>query len=206
MKAWDILNSKFSILLLGFILTGVLGTYLTNKRQSEEWKKEKKFEIIKRKLDEGQSSLEKISDLINLRFYRLQNVYIYIVRGDLANAEKTMENYYKTVEEWNVKLIINQNKIRRLVNEEAADKFNNYETDDPKLKKAKSIHGMFYLAHQKVLDAYRYLKSSGSKLSYERKQEINTMLRDLDYESDNFIDEISDLFLERTIEFESLDE
>jgi len=220
-RLWSFVNSGLFILIAGFILTGIFGTILSERiqenswrkrfelektRQEFEWKREKKFEIIKRKLDEGQQSLEEISDLISLRFFRLQNTYIFIAQGDLDNATKTWNKYIETVEEWNVKLIINQNKIRRLVSDTAALEFNNYETDNSTIEYPNSIHGKFYVAHKEILNLLNCLKNPGCTLTNEKKQNINRMLRNLDYETDNFIDNISNLFLQRTLEFESLEE
>ncbi len=204
---------------MGFVLSTILGTYLSDRlqmkawerqtqlekeRQDYEWKREKKFEILRRKLDEGQNTLEEISDLINLRYYRLQNAYINIARGNLNAANTSWREYFKTVEEWNVKLIINQNKIRRLVNEQESVLFNNYETDNYDLQSAESLHGKFYIVHQSVLDLLRCLRNSNCQVTQSKKDEVNQLLRDLDYESDAFIDRISDIFLTRTLDLESL--
>jgi hypothetical protein len=205
-KIWKFLNSNLFLLILGFVLTSVLGTFLSDRLQERSWQKEKKFEILKIKLEEGQNSLEEISDLINRRFYRLQNVYIFIVQGDKVNAERSWAEYIEVVEEWNAKLIINQNKIRRLVNDEEALKFNNYETDNLNNNDPISIHGKFYVVHQEILDLLRCLKREKCSITKEQKDKVNKMLRDLDYVTDNFIDNISTIFLQRTIELESLDE
>ncbi len=219
-KLWEFLNSKFFLLILGFALSTILGTFLSDRlqmrswerqtklekeRQDFEWKREKKFEILRRKLDDGQRTLEEISDLTNLRFYRLQNTFINISQGKLNAANASWREYFKTVEEWNVKLIINQNKIRRLVNDEESLLFNNYETDNAELTTASSLHGKFYLVHQEVLDLLRCLRVESCEISRSKKDEVHQMLRDLDYESDAFIDRISDLFLQRTFDLESLE-
>ncbi|PPK89086.1 hypothetical protein CLV84_0001 [Neolewinella xylanilytica] len=216
---WQFINSSFFLLLLGFGLSSVVGTYIADRlqqrsweRQSQleeerrdyEWSREKKFELLRRKLDDGQNSLESISDLINLRFYRLQNAYINIVQGNVALANSSWNEYFDVVEEWNVKLLINQNNIRRLVNEEESILFNNYETDNPDLVKAYSIHGQFYLAHQEILDLLRCLRRENCRINSDQKESANEMLRLLDYNSDAFVDRISDIFFNRTIELESL--
>lgn len=219
-KFWGFLNSNFFLLILGFVLSTILGTFLSDRlqtrawerqkkvekeRQDYEWKREKKFEILKRKLDDGQSTLEEISDLINVRFYRLQNTYINIAQGSVNAANASWKDYFETVEEWNVKLIINQNKIRRLVNEEESILFNNYETDSPDLKVAYSLHGKFYLVHQEILDLLRCLQRANCDINQSEKDKVRQLLRDLDYQSDAFIDRISDIFLTRTLDLESFE-
>jgi len=83
----------------------------------------------------GQQSLEGISDLINLRFFRLQRVFDALTSGDLAASETAWSEYTPTVEKWNSKLIIYQNKLERHVNRDIANQFNNYETDNPEPQK-----------------------------------------------------------------------
>ena len=217
---WKFLNSNFFLLILGFGLTTVIGTYITDRvqyrswlqqeelekqRQDADWKRDKKFEIIRRKLDYGQEALEELSDLINLRFYRLQNVYISIVQNDIASANNNWAKYFETVEDWNVKLIINQNKIRRLVNDQEANLFNDYETDDPNLTNPVTIHGKFYVAHQKVLNLLRCLRRESCSITQRQKDEVEVLLRDLDIQTDNFVDRISDIYLNQTIELEKLE-
>jgi len=217
-KTWAFLNSNIFLLIFGFVLTTILGTFLSDRlqtkawerqssmekeRQDYEWKREKKFELLRRKLDEGQSTLEEISDLINIRFYRLQNTYINIAQGNISAANASWKAYFKTVEEWNVKLIIYQNKIRRLVSEDEANLFNNYETDNASLESAESLHGQFYIVHQSVLDLLRCLRRSNCQITQSEKDKVHQLLRALDYESDAFIDRISDEFLRRTLELES---
>lgn len=218
-ELWKFLNTQVGLLLLGFVLTAVVGGLLTElfhrkawereiafevKRQNLEWERDKRFEILRRKLDEGYKSLEEISDLINLRFFRLHRVFENIVSKDLASAEKNWREYMKAVEEWNVKLIINQNKLNRLVGKGSAQEFNNYETDYPEyINNPYSIHGKFYLGHSKVLSLLRCLRNSSCEITSEMKEEVSSILNNLDVHSDSFIDRISGVFLKHAMEFES---
>lgn len=212
------LNSQIGLLVLGFLFTSVIGTVLSEKiqgqsferqmqlegeRQNQAWRRDKKFEILKRQLDEGQSSLEEISDAINTRFYKLQKVNNNLQAGDLTSAERNWKEYFETVEKWNVKLTIYQNKIIRLVSESEGKKFNNYETDKSVLTEPESIHGMFYVCHHKVFDGLKQLRA-GNKLSQDSQDDINKSLNKLDIEADFFVDRISSSFLEKTTQIDSL--
>jgi hypothetical protein len=212
------LNSQIGLLVLGFLFTSVIGTILSEQiqrqsyerqikleddRQNTTWRRDKKFEILKRQLDEGQSSLEEISDVINTRFYRLQLVSNNIVAGDLANAEKNWKEYFETVDTWNIKLTIYQNKITRLVSEEEGKKFNNYETDKGVLENPESIHGMFFVCHKKVFEALKILRS-GQRLPPDKEQLMLDNLSRLDIESDYFVDRISSSFLKKAAQIDSL--
>ena len=172
------------------------------KRQNFEWERNKRFEILRRKLDEGQQSLEEISDLINLRFFRLHKVFENILAGDSASASDNWTDYMEVVEQWNTKLIINQNKLERLVSAEASAEFNNYETDRADLVDPTSIHGQFFVAHSRVLLLLRCMRKPGCQITTEIRKETNDALRTLDLHSDAFIDRTSRLFLERSYQLE----
>ena len=214
---WKFLNTQVGLLLLGFALTTIIGSYFADwfqrknwerqtafeaQRQDFEWERSKRFEILKRKLDEGQNSLKEISYLINQRFFRLQNVYEQIVNGNLQSAKLKWQNYMETVEQWNVKLIISQNELRRLVGDGISLEFNNYETDNYDLKNPKTIHGEFFVAHKKVKALLECLEKTSCTISNDMKKDTNDSLRKLDYHSDEFIDRVSNLFLKETINLE----
>lgn len=214
------INSQIGLLFLGFILTTILGTYFTERiqhkaweRQNEfeirwqnfEWERNRKFEILKRKIDDGEKSLEEISDLINIRYFRLHNVFSNILAKDVNAAKRNWQEYMETVELWNVKLIINQNKLARLVSKEISLEFNNYETDIKNLHNPKSIHGKFFIAHNKILLLLNCLKNSDCTITKNEIQEANNLLRDLDYHTDLFVDKISNLFLQRAYELEKFE-
>ena len=211
------LNSPFIVVVLGFFLTTLVGSYLTTKfqeeswsrqkrfemtRQDYEWEREKMFEILRRKLDEGQKSLETISDLINTRYMRLHGVFEAVIKNEVPLANKRWKAYMETVEEWNVKLIINQNKLKRLVSPEISEEFQNYETDNIDIKPV-SIHGRFYHSHIKVHELLECLNKSNCETGRTEIREANSMLRELDYHTDAFVDNVSDMFLERATNLEN---
>ena len=214
---WELLNSKVGLLVLGFTLSTIIGGIFVNwigqktweqqiaveqKRQDFEWERSRKFEMLKFKLDEGQKSLEEISDLINLRFFRLHKVFENVLSGNLKAAEENWRNYKKTVEVWNVKLIINQNKLKRLVSVEVANQFNNYETDNPNLKSPSSMHGHFFVSHEKMRALLQCAKRESCVVTKEMRRDVNKHMRALDTFSDTFVDNVSTLFLERAFELE----
>lgn len=162
----------------------------------------KKFEILRRKLDEGQRSLEEISDLINKRYMRLHSVFEAIIKKDLKLIDARWEKYMNTVEEWNVKLIINQNKLKRLVSSDISLEFQNYETDNIDIKPV-SIHGKFFHAHINVSKLKKCVKDPKCSVKKIQIDKTNRMLRDLDFHTDAFVDKVSDTFLERATDLEN---
>ncbi len=216
-RLWSFLNSGLGLLLVGFCISTMAGGFfadwmerrtwerqiaLEQARQDYEWKRSMRFELLRAKLKEGQESLEKISDLINLRFFRLQRVFDALVYGDLTASEKEWAQYAESVEKWNTKLIIYQNKLERLVSREVANQFNNYETDDPELKKPTSLHGHFYMTHKKVRVILECMKQNGCNVTPKMRTEAAKSIRQLDLVSDGFVDRVSQLFLDKTFELE----
>lgn len=162
-----------------------------------------KFELLRAKLKEGQESIEEISDLINLRFFRIKRVFDTLVSGDITASEKEWAEYAPTVEKWNTKLIICQNKIERRVSSNIASQLNNYETDNPELKEPVSLHGHFYVTHKKVHAVLECMKHSGDcKVTTKMKEEAAKSIRELDFVSDAFVDQVSQVFLKKTFRLE----
>lgn len=216
-KFWKFLNAPITIVVLGFLLSTLLGAYLTTEFQEEswerqkhfeqarqdfEWEREKKFEILRRKLDEGQRSLEDISDLINKRFTRMHKVFEAVIKEDTQLATSRWDKYMETVEEWNVKLIINQNKLKRLVSSEMSVEFQNYETDNINIKPV-SIHGKFFHTHRSLSKLLQCLSKANCSNTKDQILETNQMFRDLDFHTDSFVDRVSDTFLERATDLEN---
>jgi len=208
-KFWTFLNSQVGVLILGFLLTSLLGTFIAERiqknnkekdlliereRQAASWERDKKYEVFRRKLDDGEKLIDELSNLMNSRFFKTQNVYTNISSGSITEAK--WNDYYKSVEEWNIKMPVIRNKIKRLLSDSLSMVLNNYETDDPYLTAPSSIHGMFYIIHKELLNYY-YSKSANNKKT------INDMLRSLDIQTDNYIDVISDTYLNATLNFEN---
>jgi len=216
-KMWSFLNSGLGLLLIGFCITTLVGGLFTDwiqrrtwerqialeqARQDHEWQRSMKFELLRARLKDGQDSLEEISDLINLRFFRLQKVFDALVSGNLTSSEKAWTEYKPTVETWNTKLIIYQNKLERLVSRDIAHQFNNYETDNPQLKEPASLHGHFYVTHKKVLKILECMRQAECVVNQQMKADAANSLRNLDLVSDAFVDKVSQMFLEKTFELE----
>lgn len=141
---WKLVNSNFSILVLGFVLTTVVGTYLSDQfqrdslryqirleenKQKLQWTREKKFELFRQRITEGGKSIEEISDLINSRVFHLQNAIVSIFSNNLKSAQIHWGKNKIATETWNIKLIGFQNRLKRVVSAQAATSFNGYTTD-----------------------------------------------------------------------------
>lgn len=216
---WNFFNSNVGLLLLGFVLTTVIGGFfvdwiqqrtwerqvaLEQKRNDYEWERNKKFELLKVKIEEGQDSLEEISELVNLRLFSLQKVFESLAEGDLSSGVKKWSEYAPIVEKWNTKLNIYQNRLERLVDKETALQFNNYETDNLGSNKPTSLHGLFFVAHKRVRSLLECMKKPGCVVSKEMINDAAYALKELDFTSDRFIDTVSQKFIHKTFELEEV--
>lgn len=70
----DFLSSGFSLLVAGFLLTTVCGTFINSRFSQATWKREKDFELLKAKLAQHDELLSDLTKVIGARVFRLQRV------------------------------------------------------------------------------------------------------------------------------------
>src|SRR5689334_22336529 len=107
-KFWTFLNSQVGLLILGFLLTSILGTIITERiqknnkendlllekeRQIASWERDKKYELFRRKLDDGERLIDELSSLMNTRFVKMQNTFVSISQNSITEAK--WNDYYK---------------------------------------------------------------------------------------------------------------
>ena len=153
-RTWTFVNSDLGRLLLGFALTAVVGGFLTQcfqdrswrkqrefevTRETAQWERDKRFEMLRRKLDDGQQSLEEISDMMSTRLLRMRRIFAALRQNRVREADAEWPAYRDITDKWNVKLGIYQNKLRRLVSDSVARRFNNYETDNTAIRDPKAF-------------------------------------------------------------------
>ena len=199
---WSILNSNFVLLIIGFILTSVAGTYLNNLYQQATWEREKRFEILTRNLDEGTKFIEKLSDLMNRRFFGLQRVIWAAESKDKNKLLKIWDDYYGSVIEWNQQLNANHSRIERLSDVQLANYFmlagDEFNGDNPL-----SIHGKFRIAHQRVLLVRKCVLSNCDNID-EKISFAHSALTNLDINIDKFIFLFTDVFVRQAEKLEDL--
>jgi hypothetical protein len=212
-RFWTFINGDLGRLLVGFVLTTVVGGALINwyqhsTKQSEqsleaerrkfEWERDKRFEMLKRRLDNGERAIEQIADAMDSRMYRLREAFDAIRDG--MSADDRWRQYAESVEAWNRSLGSNRSRVRRLIGEEAAQEFQNFETDDVTLSAPRSIHGRFFLAHRMLLE-YRRCRREGACV--EKAAQLAPVLNQLDIATDAFVERTTSMFLERAAELET---
>jgi len=145
------LNSDFSLLITGFILTAIVGKYLSTFLQKKSWERQTKIDIYQKKYDNGVKFLDELSKLIGTRFFLLQKLFWAIEEGNDERVKIIEKEYFSIVNRWNFEYFMNRNKIRLLVSDEMANYFLDY--SDYYKSKPKSIHYKFVLTHRMVMKA-----------------------------------------------------
>ena len=202
MLIWKVVNSELARLLLGFGLTAWVGQCVAYSYQDRSWTKEQEFDIRRRKLDDGQKSLEEISDLMSTRLFRMRRLLALLRGDDLAQVNAEWPSYVEITERWNAKLAIYQNKVRRLVTDSMGTLLNNYETDNTAIQYPRSIHGMFFVAGNELERLRACKRRLNCKPRPEDIKELAGRLNQLDVATDSFVDGASSLFLDRATELE----
>ena len=191
---WVFLNSNLFLLLLGFFLTTIVGTYLNNSFQKSSWEREKRFKILSYNLEQGTDYIENISDLMNRRFMGLQRVMWAIERKNKKDIEKIWDEYYLSVIEWNHELNANRSRIIRLAGYGTANIFWK-PGDEHNMENPISIHGKFRVAHYNILNAKKALVNNKGNLEIKMELAQNSLSK-LDMNIDKFINDLTKVFLE----------
>lgn len=119
-KIWISRNEKFSLAVVGLLLTGVLSTFISTVYQNISWTKQQEFQVFKEEVNESKKAIETINIKIRDRIYTIQKIHWSLENYDLKSAHLHYKEYTKIKDKWNILLPIWRNKIKRLVNEELA--------------------------------------------------------------------------------------
>jgi hypothetical protein len=211
-RTWDFLKSDLGRLLLGFLLTTLIGATLAAwlqqrnwekqkeleaDRQQHQWERDRRFEMLRRRLDRGEEALDAVSELMDTRLFRLRDVFGAVVNRDVAAANERWREYMPSVERWNVTLGSNRAKLRRLAGEATAGEFQNYETDQyEKLKDPVTIHGRFFVLHRLVSEMLECVRTPGCSVPQAQRVAVAEKLKQLDFQIDAFVEKASTEFLE----------
>jgi len=198
-KIWKVLNSNLIILLIGFILSGLVGTYINDKYQRATFQREKKFLILSKSIEDSSKFIEQISGRINKRFFGIQRVLWAIEKGHLSKGKDIWQQYYSSVIEWNQNVNADYGKLFRLFGIDIALEYLDYH-DETRGNEPLSIHGKFFIVHKntnymlKLLEQGRDIKNTLNE-TYE-------LLSSLDIQSDAYIDQLNMHVLQKAQELD----
>lgn len=175
-------------LVLGFVLTTVLGGLLTYLFQRLSWKRQATLDLYRERYKEGTEFLERLSSLIDRRYFALQRfIWALEEAADEKRLSEREADYFQTVLEWNTSLRSIHNRIRLLIGEEQALDFLDY-GDDYRPDQPLSLHYRFVLAHRAVMTARRDRAGLATAL-----QEVDR----LNWKLSSFLYDVTSLFTER---------
>ena len=101
------------------------------ERQRMQWEKDRRFEMLKRRLDRAEPTVDEIADLMKARILGLRSVFDAVISHDGPSAAVRWRTYMDAVQQWNGKLSSNRSRLARLVSAKAAQELHNNETDTP---------------------------------------------------------------------------
>lgn len=101
------------------------------ERQRMQWEKDRRFEMLKRRLDRAEPTVDEVADLMKARILGLRSVFDAVIKQDGPGAAARWQTYMEAVSQWNGKLSSNRSRLARLVSVQAAQELHNNETDEP---------------------------------------------------------------------------
>lgn len=210
---WKALNSNFAIFALGFVFVTIFGTWLTDRFQSKsweyqikaeadrrayEWEREKTFQLLQHRLTEGVASLERISEAMNSRLFRAQQVF-YDLQSNQKRNKQFQAEYRESVDLWNTRLNFFETELTRLIGDQYARELNAYETDVYAQSSCPanppSIHAKFWCIHSAL---NRLLDCGECDQKSAIVNQLASYLRAVDYQIDNFVVAAGNDFLRQT--------
>jgi hypothetical protein len=144
--------SRFGPVIVGFVLTTILGGLFTWRLGVLSGARQARLELFRKRYDEGTALLSDVSCLLDTRCFTLQRLLWAVSAGAEAKVLIREEEYFEVVIKWNNALHSNRNKIRLLIGEPEADGFLDY-GDDARRDDPRSIHYQFVNAHEAVMAA-----------------------------------------------------
>lgn len=177
------------------MLTGGVGQYLTKKYQDASWERDRKYEVFKQEIEEAKKTLEEVNFHISARAYSLQKVHWRLESRDLVGAEAEYKKYIEIKDNWNKKVRMYRNKLKRLVDTDLAFILLDSE-NSVNVPKKESVHAYFANAHAKTRTWLKCLQTNCDDISNKEKSAYKA-LHELFKVTDYFIDESYAVFLEK---------
>ncbi len=197
-SAWGVLNSDLSRMLIGFVLAALVGTLLLQWYQDRNLEQQRQFEVIKRRLDEGQNFIDELSEIMNMRVAHLRHLEKLLYSRNSDARRETLREWREASESrqrWNAKLGVYQNKAVRLISPGIGTKLNNFETDNTALTNPGSINGHFFVCNRAFTNVIKCLRDSECKPTETQLKDVHERLIQLDNAVDGFADEASSVLL-----------
>ena len=142
-------------LILGFVLTTVLGGLLGAGLQRAQWNRQARLEMAKKNYSDATALLDEVLNLTDKRYYHLYRWYGSVRDGDpMERVTQREEQYFVHVHAWNETLRAHHQGLRRHLGASYALSYLNYQ-DDLNPQHPTSIHYRFVLATNLLRQAQR---------------------------------------------------
>lgn len=153
---YETLNSPLALLILGFLLTTLVGSYINHSFHDESWKSKARFEIFKERLGEATEAQSSIIVLSNRRITMLERMYFELEANRLQSARNIWKDYFQLVREWNHSVKSNNNRLSLLFGDSVSRSF--LDNDENAADEPNSLHHIFRQAHNAVLAVIECMK------------------------------------------------
>src|SRR4051812_7606103 len=99
-NVYEFFSSPLGLLLAGFLLTGVLGAFVSSWFAGATWKKDKRFELFKANIAKHEALLTDLTTIVGARTFRAQRVVWATDAPDSPTSEvwKLDDEHTKNVE------------------------------------------------------------------------------------------------------------
>ena len=196
---YKIIESKIGLLVIGFILTTLVGTYINEKYHQKTWEERQNSELLKRKLDKQESLVNDVSTMISNRAFRLERLLWSLEYHDereknilndkkAENINKLWSDYYSTVISWNENYKMHYVRLKYLAGNKVAAAFYVSE-NEANSGNTKTLYGKFVQAHGAMLDLRNCVL--GNQGGHEEKYKIaKKCFSDLTKSIDSFLFEL----------------
>ena len=174
MNIINVLNSKIILLITGFILTGIVGSFLNHQFQKETWRQQTHYEIAKRRLDQAREAVEEVLLQASKRFYAMQKVFWSLESFKTEEAKQRWEEYNIIKDEWTIMVSNYRSKIKVFLDPKLS--YELLDKDDAlNYKNKESLHALFVVAHYKLKDLLNCDISNSQNRKHAELEALNAL-------------------------------
>jgi hypothetical protein len=198
-KLRDFLNSGLGLLVLGFVLTTLCGGAINAIHEWSSFRRDKQFELLKGELAKHEVLLVDLTKVVGARTFRLQRV-LWAMDPEAKPASETWQltddakkrlnkswdEYYDTVVDWNLNYRNYATKIRVLAGDEIANRFFTAGDSGARRSKSETVCGSFEQAHD-VIGELKKEAALTSKVDREKHHLAQQRVDELYDKVDDFV-------------------
>jgi hypothetical protein len=137
------MDSGLQSLIVGFVLTTVVGGVIGAWFQRAAWRRQARLELLKQAYVDVNDLFADVSNLVDARYFRLYRWFLCVQDNDAEERIADRERrYLDVVASWNEELRVRHNRIRMHLGEDRALAFLDY-ADDFRQDEPHSLHYRF---------------------------------------------------------------